>query len=328
MRHPSPTVPPLVPPPVPPPGDRVHVVLCADRGFAMPLAVALASLAASTTAHLTAHVVHTGFDAESRRRVLAGTLDLDVRWYEYDPSVLDGVHNTDGLTEAALFRLTLGELLPADLRRIVYLDADVLVQSDLAELYRADLGDTALGAVRDAFSPWAAGAYGSQWRPLGLDPTSSYFNSGVLVIDLDSWRAAGSGNRCIEILRDVDARWGDQDALNKVFENAWTELPRRWNVQTADLELDSFSWALATEEIAAAVAEPGVVHFTSGRKPWVAGSGHPAADSWFAMLDRTAWSGWRPPRPVSEQGGLEAVATKALRQVRRWRSEQRNRLPR
>src|SRR3712207_2732957 len=146
----------------------------------MPLAVALASVAASTAAGLTAHVLHTGFDAEAQRRVLAGAPGLDVRWYDVDAPALAGVHNTDGLTEAALFRLMLGELLPEDLRRVVYLDADVLVEDDLAKLWRSDLGGDTVGAVRDAFAPWAAGAYGAQWRPLGLDPTSRYFNSGVL----------------------------------------------------------------------------------------------------------------------------------------------------
>lgn len=308
--------------------SRVHVALCADRDFAMPLAVALTSLASSAVLPTTVHVVHSGFDATARRRVLASVPDLEVEWHEIDRSVLEGVHNTDGLTDAALFRLTLGETLPAEVRRVLYLDADVLVTRDLGDLHAHDLGGTTIGAVRDAFSPWAAGTYGSQWRELGLRPTSPYFNSGVLVIDLNRWRATGAGAACLDVLRRTDPRWGDQDALNAVFEDAWTELPRRWNVQTPDLEHDSFSWVLATDEIAAAVADPAVIHFTSRRKPWVPGSAHPAADRWFEVLDRTSWRGWRPAAPVHERRGLEAVAVRSWRRLQRWRATRRDRLPR
>lgn len=312
------------------PGEgRIDVALCADHGFVMPLAVTLASLAASSApGRVTVHVVNSGYDAALQRRLLLGAPQLDVRWYEFDRAALAGVNNTDHLSDAALYRLLLGQVLPADVRRVLYVDADTLVTDDVAALAGFDLAGRTLAAVRDSVSPWAAGVYGADWEPLGIDPSSPYFNSGVLLIDLDRWRQEGSGSACIDLLRRVDARWGDQDALNKVFEGAWTELPRRWNVQTADLQRDSFSWALAREEAQAAVERPGIVHFTSREKPWKPGGEHPASQQWFATLDVTDWRGWRPPPAVHEHRGAMKMAAGVVRELRRRRLERLHRLPR
>ena len=310
-------------------GAGSHVALCADAGFAVPLAVALASLnnTAAEEGALAVHIVSSGMSGELRSRVAEAAPRLVVHWYPVDNRLFLGVNNTHHLTDAALYRLLLGEILPGEISRVLYLDADVVVCDDLSPLIHSDLQGMAVGAVRDSVAPWAAGVFGPDWRDLGMDSRSEYFNSGVLLIDLQKWRADGVGRSCIETLRCVKARWGDQDALNLAAEGEWKELPRRWNVQTADLLRDSFSWALAPEEIEAAVTSPGIVHFTAHDKPWKPGSTHPARDLWFAALDHTTWSGWRPKQVAEPDRGLVSQGASAVRAWRRRRRDRAARLP-
>jgi lipopolysaccharide biosynthesis glycosyltransferase len=299
--------------------NEIHVAMCVDHGFVVPLAVALASLDGVSQADaVKVHVLHPGIDAGTRQRVVSGLSAVDVSWVAMDDGAVHGAHYSDFLSSATLYRLLLGKLLPADIERVIYLDADTLVVNSLAAMYQADLDGNVIGAVRDAGSPWAAGNIGADWRKLGLKPSSNYFNAGVLLIDLTRWRQEEVGTRCLELLRQFRPRWGDQDALNTVLEGMWLELPRRWNLQTAELTGYSAGWALWRSEVEAAVADPAVIHYTGMDKPWHLATEHPRAEDWLRWVDLTAWSGWRPKPP--KESHLEAMARSAVRSARKWRA--------
>ena len=276
--------------------NTVHVALCIDADFILPLAACLASLdAVSIGRPVVVHVIHPGLDDEVRHRITRGLVHLTVQWNRVDDTAVAGAHHSVFLSTASLYRLLLGELLPQALRRVIYLDADTIVTGSLAPLFDHPLDDGAVvGAVPDAQSPWAAGPLGPPWKELGLDPSSGYFNSGVLLIDLDRWRRDRTGHRCLELLRRLSPTWGDQDGLNTVLENRWHQLSRHWNVQSADVRGSSIAWALWTREIRDAVSSPGIMHYTEGDKPWLATTQHPETARWFRSLDQTSWAGWRP----------------------------------
>jgi lipopolysaccharide biosynthesis glycosyltransferase len=279
--------------------DVVHVVMAADGGFVIPLAVALTSLArAHDPGELAVTILHDGFDDADRERVarsVSGRLDL--RWREVSPNDLDGVHYPAFLTPATLFRLLMPELLPAA-ERVIYLDADTVVTGSLRPLWDIDLGDHLAAAVRDGGTPFAAGPLGTDWRKMGLDPGAPYFNAGLLVVALDAWREAAVGQRVLDVLRTSKPRWADQDALNVVLAGSWMELPRRWNVQTPDVEARSLAWALWRDDVEEALRDPLVIHYTERDKPWDPGCRHPLTHRWFDALDDSAWSEWRPSRPL------------------------------
>lgn len=299
--------------------NQIHVVMCVDHGFVVPLAVALASLDGVSRADaVKVHVLHPGIDARTRQRVVSGLSAIDVSWVAIDDGAVHGAHYSDFLSSASLYRLLLGDLLPPAIERVIYLDADTLIVNSLAALYQADLDKNAIGAIRDADSPWAAGTLGTSWRELGLAPSSHYFNSGVLLIDIARWRQEEVGTRCLKLLRQFRLRWGDQDALNTVLAGMWLELPRRWNLQTPELSGYSPGWALWRSEVEAALSDPAVIHYTGRDKPWHPATKHPRADEWLSWLDRTAWSGWRPTAP--REIPFEDLARRAVRWARRWRA--------
>jgi lipopolysaccharide biosynthesis glycosyltransferase len=285
----------------------VHVAMCIDCSFAVPLAACLASVDAFCFDRETiVHVVHSGFDEELRMKVSRGLDNISINWIEANDQTLSGAHYSVFLSRASLYRLLLGDLLPDDIERVVYLDADTVVGQSLGPLADFALDDRMIvGAVSDAQAPWAAGPLGPPWQLLGLNPSSKYFNSGVLLIDLARWRQERVGRECIDLLRKVTPRWGDQDALNTILEGRWQELPRRYNVQSADTRRDSIAWALWKDEVQEAVANPAIVHYTEGAKPWLKGSQHAEADRWFHWLDQTTWTGWRPTeeRPAAWKTG-------------------------
>ena len=286
------------------PAERVPVVCAADDGFAMPLAVALRSaldtLAGPHT--LAAHVLDGGIRAENRARLERSLLSprLELRFVAPDPKLLARIQHRGRVSHATYFRILAADLLPADLPRAIYLDADVLVEADLARLWKESQRGLPVLAVRDAGAPMVSSPRGLlNHRELGLAPDLGYFNAGVMLLDLERWRAEGLGGRLLDYLEGhADSiRWWDQDALNAVLAARWGELDPRWN-QTPQFwegmqgDDDPFTPGLREKVI----RDPWIVHYSTWSKPWHWSCTHPARGRFFEVLDRTEWAGWRPRR--------------------------------
>ncbi len=299
--------------PMPSVSDTVHISMTVDGGFEMPLAVSLLSLAEAHHRRGTpceVSVLCTGLANDVRARIerdVAGRIGID--WVDVDLRLLAGANYPTWLSAASLFRFLLPELLPASRTRTIYLDADTLVLDSFAELWRTDLDGHLLAAVRDAGAPFAAGPLGTDWRSLGLAPDAEYFNAGLLVMPLDTWRREGTDKTALALLREKKLQWGDQDALNVVAQGRWREVPRRWNLQTIDAEERGLAWAMYRSEVEDAVAKPAMVHYTGPVKPWAGRTDHPFAAQWFATLERSSWAGFGPEDVT--------VVTRARRRIAR-----------
>lgn len=270
----------------------LHVSLAADRGFVMPLAVAVTSIARHNPGARFA-VLHDGLSSRARHRIESDS-QAEIEWIGVHAAMVAALSNSAFLPPAALYRLMLPQTLNSE-RRTVYVDADTVCTDSLRDLAETDLLGMPLGAVRDALVPFAAGPLGTDWKSVGLPGHAPYFNSGVMAMDLVAFRDGALSERAMALLRERTLRWGDQCALNVVLAGLWEELDRRWNVQTADVDGRSLSWALWPKEVTAAVQSPAIVHFTERDKPWQAGSQHPMRDVWQEALEHTSWRGWRPP---------------------------------
>src|SRR5262249_44225277 len=89
-------------------------------------------------------------------------------------------------------KLFIVELLPPDVHRVLYLDCDIIVRGDVEGLWNYDLYDSVVGAVEDPNMHYK--------EKLGLLPGQPYFNAGVLLVDLDRWRAGRVGPRALNFL--------------------------------------------------------------------------------------------------------------------------------
>ncbi|MHC3755810.1 glycosyltransferase [Streptococcus suis] len=124
-------------------------------------------------------------------------------------------------------RFLLPELL-VDLKRILYLDVDILVHGNLMELFQTDLEEYELGAIveADIFKYY-------QWYldSLGFGPNDAYFSSGVLLMDLDKMRQNGTTNQLIAIALEKarDYKFPDQDILNTYYKGQFKQLSPAYN---------------------------------------------------------------------------------------------------
>ena len=190
----------------------------------------------------------------------------------------------------------------------------------MATLFDLDLGDAPAAAAVSAGSP----KYGNgkrPWAQLGIDPETPYVNSGVLLIDVERWRAEGIGRAVLVDIAEHRSlyRWMDQDGLNAVLANRWALLPPEWNLQLGSKVYRRNPPALETV---------GICHFTGIWKPWkpayaksfTLGAEDPGfRAAWLAAARKSGWftrRGWAAFRAGLFLRRLAAPAEALARCVR------------
>jgi UDP-glucose/galactose:(glucosyl)LPS alpha-1,2-glucosyl/galactosyltransferase len=194
------------------------------------------------------------------------------------------------------YRVLLPELVP-EADRLLYLDVDTIVTDSLTPLWRLDTGGALVGAVTNVLLDKHRHRPGA----LGLE-AEAYFNSGVLLMNLDEMRRAGVP----EAIRDYAVSegpaldWPDQDALNVILGKRRLALHPRWNCMNA-LWLREARETFAESELAEAVNRPAIRHFEGpgDNKPWHADCRQRHLEMYFAHRRRTPWPVCRREGPRS-----------------------------
>lgn len=284
-------------------GTDIQVVYACDDNYAMLAGVSMASLLEHCGAYtdLTVHVLCCEVSEENmvrlqavadsyRRQVML--IDAGNAIRELSKQYID----TQRWSLAAYARLLTPALLP-DVGKILYLDCDTLVTDNVTELWSTPLEAASCAAVSEPVSALHK-------RNVGLSADEPYYNSGVMLIDLDKWRAKDIIPRFAECIRRHNGLvpYVDQGCVNEVCRGDIITLPLKCNVHTllydfTYKEAEAYrreSSVYTKEETEDAKRNPVVVHFTSSflsRRPWVEDSQHPYAKEWERVQAKTPWAG-------------------------------------
>ena len=151
------------------------------------------------------------------------------------------------------YRLFIASLFP-QYDKILYLDCDIVVLGDVAELYHTDLGQNILGAVADQYvcNTMEFRLYAE--KAIGVDP-DTYFNAGILVISLDQFRKNRIEQKFIKLITeyDFDLLDPDQAYLNYLCFGKTHMLPNGWNKEPMALPCEG---------------KKNIVHYALYKKPW------------------------------------------------------------
>jgi lipopolysaccharide biosynthesis glycosyltransferase len=147
-----------------------------------------------------------------------------------DPSIFGKATLGPGQSHMAYCRILLSHLL--DIPRLIYLDCDVLVFRDLSQLYDLQLSDgKAIAAVPDSETSFLAEDSSAVAKAIHLPPERAYFNSGVMLMNLNELRREHFFERAVEFLNSWSGkyRFHDQSAINFLLHGQIEELPEYWN---------------------------------------------------------------------------------------------------
>jgi lipopolysaccharide biosynthesis glycosyltransferase len=188
---------------------------------------------------------------------------------------------------ATWYRLLLPDLLP-DLDRVLYLDTDTITLGSLAPLWEVELGAHHLAAVTNVLMR----EHEHRMELLGLPDRSTYFNVGVVVVNLTRWRQEGGSQAALDfVLQNPDKLgWGDQDTMNLLLPDRLSLHPK-WNCTNAIMIFPWSSEVLDPEEVREARSSPVIRHFEGPtiNKPWHLLCERPMRQVYFEHRRQTPW---------------------------------------
>lgn len=205
---------------------------------------------------------------------------------------LDFEFDTSGWNPIVLIRLLIGEILPSDMTRIIYLDGDTIVRGSLRSLWCLDLDAKILGM---SVEPTVDRV---RKEELGLK-NYCYHNAGVLLVDLEKWRKTQAQKRIIDFYREKEGRLfaNDQDAINVALKDEIYSILPKYNFCNIFYQYPyKFLCKLmrplkyfSENEFKESVDNPVIIHYLGEERPWRQGNTHKYRDDYRKYLNMTSW---------------------------------------
>lgn len=211
-------------------------------------------------------------------------------------------------------RLFISSDLPKELKRVLYLDCDTIINQSIRELWNLDLHGKTVGALMDAFSKF--------YRiNIDLQPNDIMFNSGVMLIDLDKWKDQEVEARLLKFIAKKHGKiqQGDQGALNAILSHDTYCFNPCYNSVTIFYDFDYQEMMTyrrppqfyTREQVKKAVEEPVIIHFTTSflsKRAWMKECKHRYVDEWLKYKKMSPWENeplWEDNRPQWKQKGVK-----------------------
>ena len=248
------------------------ILFCFDSCYATHAGVALYSLFVTNANQLfKIYVIGTEIGKRDLAKIanICKQFHCEFHFLSCDVSILNHLPETYHFNRSIYYRLFAADLVPEE--KCLYLDSDLIVMGDISSLIEINLSDFSLAAVKNK------GCWDS--KLLGLKSEDQYFNSGVMVLNLEKWRELALGAKAIEFIQNNHSklRFGDQDGLNAVIAGNWLRLDESFN----------FQQKMVGERFFDESDPPVIVHFTGSSKPWHFNNRHPWRKHYWQYRNQT-----------------------------------------
>lgn len=183
-------------------------------------------------------VLHSGL-SKSRQQdissITRGARYLSIRFYDVTAFMQGKMffRGSENFSLATWYRLFAPTIF-SEYDKIVYLDVDTVVLTDIAELYHQNIGEYWIAACTDLAmlgdSLRGKNTHDYILNTIGLIDAKYYVNGGVMLMNLGKMREQGVEQACVEAALHHEYRCYDQDAFNHVCRGHIYYLDLVWNI--------------------------------------------------------------------------------------------------
>ena len=285
---------------------EIHVAYCCSDLFSEVCAVSIISLFENNKDidSITVYILEDEISEVNRERLLSLARDRNRRivfipmpkpdvFYNDPRFTFDSVGRTYG-------RMIWGDVLPAEIHKVLSLDCDTMVLGSIKGLWDYDLGGCPIAGVDDCMGRVAL------VKTQHLNPDSVQCNAGMYIIDLDTWRKEGwTEIFCdhIKSLFDKGVKLGgyEEEVITHSLCDRFCVLPPQYNTMTLEQvmtykELIGFRQPISyysEEEIRNAVEHPVITHTTNffyiQKRVFEENSDHPQRENYVRYRNMTPW---------------------------------------
>ena len=213
-----------------------------DGHYSKFVGTSMASVFENTTERITVHILHDNtltVDNRDKFVYLTGQYNQHVEFYNVETLAAERIKEfKDKLIKgsdyrysiASLYRLFISNII-SESNKIIYLDADIIVNRDIKDLWNINLNELPLAAMPE----FACGVKFVKDKYLITSNTvvgEDYINSGVLLLNLKSLREHENDiwdEGCSFVISHPECKYFDQDILNYCFSKNYVKLTPDFN---------------------------------------------------------------------------------------------------
>lgn len=214
----------------------------------------------------------TPLQLEAELQAIATEFGMTYHRVLVDESLFENAPVTDRYPTTIYYRLLAHQMLPQSLHKILYLDADLLCINDLGTLYHTDLtGKMYASAIHASLTNTTDVINKIRLQNFSAD---GYYNSGVLLMNLDLIRKNVKADDIFNYIREHVLLLPDQDVLNALYGDQIKSVPDQlFNFDTRNLTtyatISFGEWTLDW-----VIKHTVILHYCGRDKPWLVTMNH------------------------------------------------------
>lgn len=249
--------------------DRIKLLCALDANYLPQLRVLLTSIRLNNPGETFGlYLMHSGLpecELEGLER-WCGEAGWEFHSVSVDAALFDGAPVTAQYPREMYYRLLAGQMLPDSLSRVLYLDPDILVINPLRELWETDMQGNMFAAAAHTGKTELA----NNVNRIRLGTDHDYYNSGVLLIDLERCRSEVSPDELFAFVREHrrELVMPDQDLLNAVYGDSILPLDDAlWNYDARNFN-NYVLRSTGGQDMSWVMENTAILHFCGKAKPW------------------------------------------------------------
>lgn len=257
----------------------IPVVFSTDDGYAMPTAVAIKSMLDNYSGNeIEIYILFkdslSPLSKAIMERAIEKTFNEQLRavihYLDVGEKMNIASSHISHISSATYYRVILPELLNT-YDRCIYLDGDVIVAGDIADLTFIEMTDNdyIAGVSTVMIQTCSESVRQERIRIIGIPDFKTYVNAGMLLLNLKAMRDNGLVEKMMDLVPKAFPVQ-DQDIINVVCYGHVKTLSPRFNVLPSIYRMSpkKLRMVYKQEEIDDARKNPCVIHYADKRKPW------------------------------------------------------------
>lgn len=213
--------------------ETIKIFLSSDNNYAPFVATTIASICDNTKSFCDFYVLDGGITQENQEKICKlkeqfNNFSIEFIKIDYDKFLKNFEYkNKSTHVSISTYNRFFIEQLKPNINRVIYLDVDIIALGDIKELWIQDLKNKTVGIIKDEGENDFITKYKEQFS------LNYYFNAGVLLIDLDKWKASGYSEKAFEFEKQNHEylNFADQDIINAIIKDDCEILDSKFNSQ-------------------------------------------------------------------------------------------------
>lgn len=252
---------------------EIPIILATDENYLLQTLVTIVSVMENSSKECTYHfriLTKSAFTQSGNAHIRAITSkyrNCSIETVEMGDAFSDVKLNIPHITSPTFYRLLSASLFP-EFSRVIYLDSDVIVESDLKLFFNQNISEYYVAGVKAPSYHAAINGNKKYCQENHLPAIDQYINAGVILLNTENIRQDGVEAKFIELARH-GLRSQDQDVINSVCYGRIKHLEYQYNCMAAKYEDGSILRKVFTRsQINAANNLPKIIHYAAESKPW------------------------------------------------------------